>query len=296
MFSHYADYEALLAEIQLVLFMLGMGANLTLGEFFYVFRRPLPFLAAAIGQIFVIPFIAVGVNYLFGLKGGLAVGLILIAAMPGGALSKVITWFGKGNIALSITLSAFSTLACILFVPLWLKLLAAEYVPEGFSVPADRVVLDVALFLIAPLVVGMAIGRRIPRQRHLFARVCLRLGLLFVVVMIAGSVGSGRIRPGEHGIVVPLAIIVFCLAGMQGNQLPFWLLRWPRADRMAAGIEVTMRNINLALLLYAEFFAKDESLREGVLFVILFYAAAAMIAGLLLATRHRFIARHEAVR
>jgi len=144
-----------------------------------------------------------------------------------------------------------------------------------------------------PLAVGMFIGRRIPRRRHLFARVCLRLGLLFVVVMVTGSLGSGRIRPMEHGIVVPLAIIFFCLAGMQGNQLPFWIMRWPRADRMAAGIEVTMRNINLALLLYAEFFAQDETLREGVLFVVLYYAAVAMIAGVLLAARHRYMARDE---
>lgn len=293
MFSWYPDYEASLAQAQLVLFMLGMGANLTLGEFAHVFRAPRPFLAALIGQVLVVPLLAVVVNHLFGLESGLAVGLVLVAAMPGGALSKLITYFGRGNIPLSITLSAFSTLATIVFVPLWLNLLAAEYVPEDFSVPADKVVLDVALFLLLPLVVGMLVGRCWPRQRHRFARTCIRVGLVLVIVMVVGSLQSGRIDPGAHGLKVPLAIILFCVGGMQLNQLPFWIMRWPRADRMSAGIEVTMRNINLALLLYAEFFAQNAALRGGVLFVILFYAAVAMIAGFLLAGRHRLMLRGQ---
>jgi BASS family bile acid:Na+ symporter len=293
MFAWYRDCESLLAQIQLVLFMLGMGANLTVGEFLHIFRRPKSFLLGAVGQILVIPFLALAVNHLFGLEGGLAVGLILVSAMPGGALSKVITYFGKGNVPLSITLSVFSTLAALVFVPLWLNLLAAEYVPPGFSVPAEKVVVDVALFLILPLAVGMFAGRRMGRYRHPFARICVRLGIAFVVVMIAGSLGSGRIKPDAHGILVPLAIIVFCVAGMQVNQVPFWLLKLPRADRMAAGIEVTMRNINLALLIHAKFFAQDETLDGGVFFVTLFYAATALVAGLLLAGRHRLLARGE---
>jgi BASS family bile acid:Na+ symporter len=75
--------------------------------------------------------------------------------------------------------------------------------------------------------------------------------------------------------------------------LPFYLLRWPRPDRMAAGIEVTMRNINLALLLASRLFPEPDALGNGVLFVSLFYAAVAMGAGLPLALNHRRLARKE---
>ena len=98
--------------------------------------------------------------------------------------------------------------------------------------------------------------------------------------------------------LVPLAIILFGLAGMQIAMLPFRLFRWPRADTVVAGIEVTMRNMNLALLIKAVLFPENgpEELRElgaQMMFVILFYAAAAMGEGLPLALRFRRKARRE---
>lgn len=140
----------------------------------------------------------------------------------------------------------------------------------------------------------MLIGRRLPRHRKGISRWCVRLGFVIVVVMVAGALGSGRIKPASYGWGAPLAIILFCVLGMQLNMLPFYLFPWPRADRMTAGIEVTMRNMNLALLLYAGLFAKNEEIGPGVLFVVLFYAATAMGAGLPLALNHRRMARNRA--
>ena len=92
----------------------------------------------------------------------------------------------------------------------------------------------------------------------------------------------------EYGIGLPLAIILFCLLGQQLNMLPFRIFGWPIPDRLAVGIEVTMRNMNLALLINAKLFpAETSDLGKGVLFVVLFYAAAAMGAGLPLALNHR---------
>jgi BASS family bile acid:Na+ symporter len=294
MFTWYPDYEALIAQVQLVLFMLGMGVNLQVGDFLLVLRRPRSFLSALVGQLLVIPFIAVGINWLFGFEGGVAVGLLLVATMPGAALSKFFTYLGNGNVPLSITLSTVTTLATIVIVPLWLRLLMAEYVPEGFAIPAERVVVDVACFLLLPLVVGMAIGRQLPERRKQISRLCLRAGLLTLLLMVLGALGSGRIKPTEYGFAVPLAITLFCVLGQQLNQVSFYVMGWPRADRLAAAIEVTMRNMNLALLLYADFFAKEEHLSGGVLFVILFYAAVAMVAAVPLTLRHRRSARKEA--
>src|SRR5204862_5213112 len=115
----------------------------------------------------------------------------------------------------------------------------------------------------------------------------IRAGFVVVVVMVTGSLGSGRIRPGEYGWSVPLAIIFFCLGSQQLSLLPFRLLGWPRADCLSVGMEATMRNLNLAFLIKALLFppavvASDEALRriaDGVLFVILFYAATAMGCG-----------------
>lgn len=300
MFDWYPAYEYHCARTQLVLFTLGMGMTLALRDFVEIARRPRSFFSALGGQLLVIPFIAVLINWLGDFPPGIAVGMILVAAMPGGALAKFFTYFGRGNMALSISLTGVTTLLTLVSVPIMLQLLAARYVPANFSMPVADIMIDVALCLLLPLMVGLTISRLCPAHHRLLSKICIRIGLVVVVVMVAGSLGSGRILPGKHGLVIPLAIILFCLLGQQLNMLPFYWFRWPRTDRMAAGIEVTMRNMNLAILINARLFplsydAEMNAVGEGVLFVVLFYAAAAMGAGFPLAWNHRRMARMEAV-
>jgi BASS family bile acid:Na+ symporter len=297
MFDWYPAYEYHCARTQLILFTLGMGMTLSLGDFVEIARRPRSFFCGLAGQLFLIPCVAVLINWLGDFEGGIAVGLVLVAAMPGGALSKFFTYLGRGNMALSISLTGITTLLTLVTVPVMLQLLAARYIGPDFTMPLADILIDVVLCLLLPLAAGLIISRFWPAHRRLLSRICIRVGLLVVIVMIAGSLGSGRIRPGEHGFGVPMAIILFCLIGQQVNMAPFRYFQWPRQDRMAVGIEVTMRNMNLALLINARLFPTNDvemnALGEGVLFVILFYAAAAMGAGFPLALNHRRMARGE---
>lgn len=299
MFDWYPAYEYHCARTQLILFTLGMGMTLSLLDFVEIARRPRSFFCGLAGQLFVIPLVAVLINGVANFEAGIAVGLILVAAMPGGALSKFFAYLGRGNMALSISLTGVTTLLTLITVPMMLQLLATRYVPENFTMPVVEIIVDVAVCLLLPLVAGLTARRLWPEHHRLLSKICIRLGMIVVLVMIVGSLGSGRIRPGQHGWGVPLAIILFCIAGQQLNMLPFYLLKWPRTDRMAVGIEVTMRNMNLALLINARLFPEGDdpttnALGEGVLFVILFYAAAAMGAGVPLALNHRRLARQEA--
>ncbi len=301
MFDWYPAHEYDCARAQLVLFTLGMGMTLSFGDFVEIARRPRSFGAGLLGHLFVIPLIAVLINWLANFDAGICVGLILVAAMPGGAMSKLFAYFGRGNMALSISLTGVSTLLTLVTVPLMLQILATRYMGDvAFTMPVVEILTDVALCLFLPLVAGLTVARIWPKHHRLLSKICIRIGLLVVVVMVAGSLGSGRIRPGQYGIGVPVAIILFCVIGMQVNMLLFYLCKWPRPDRFAVGIEVTMRNMNLALLIYARLFhdASDEAMiamRPGVLFVILFYAATAMGAGLLLTLNHRRMARNDQV-
>jgi BASS family bile acid:Na+ symporter len=292
MFDFYPRYEETFAQVQLILFMVGMGATLSLRDFIDVFSRPRSLIVAFLGHILVMPLVALAVNHLFGLTGGIALGLILTAAMPGGALSKAFAYLGRGNVPLAIALTVVSTLATLVTVPLTLTFLAREYIPADFTMPTSKIVHDVVVYLLAPLIGGMILGNLYPQQRYRIGRIAIRLGFLVVVAIVVCSLGSGRIEPGSRGWRVPFAIIVFGLVGMQLNMLPFRLLGWPRPDTLTAGIEVTMRNMNLALLLKTGLFPAEASpelaqLGAEVLFVILFYAATAMVEGLPLTLRFR---------
>ena len=296
MFENYALYEHHLAQLQMILFMLGMGATLNLADFAGVLRRPRSFLTAAAGQFLLAPLLAVLASRWLAVEPGIAVGLILISAMPGGTLSKVFTYLGRGNIALSISLTACGTLAAVATVPILLRVLAVGYVPVDFEMPIDDILRELTLFLLLPLAAGMGLGRLAPARREVFSRWCIRVGFVVVVVMVTGSLASGRIHPADYGWRAPAAIILFCLLTMQLTMLPFRLLGWPRADCLSAGIEATMRNLNLALLLKALLFPAEKGadpIGDGVLFVILFYAGVALCSGLPLALNFRRWARSE---
>jgi BASS family bile acid:Na+ symporter len=207
----------------------------------------------------------------------------------------VFAYLGRGNIALSISLTVTGTFASMATVPLLLTLLATEYVPPGFMMPVGQIVLDVVLWLLMPLAVGMTVARLAPEGRLAFSRWCIRLGFVVVAVMVTGSIGSGRVRPTEYGWRAPLAIILFTLVSQQLSMLPFRLWGWPRPDCLSVGMEVTMRNLNLAFVLKALLFPATElgvdAIADGVLFVILYYAGVAMACGAPLALRYRWMAR-----
>jgi bile acid:Na+ symporter, BASS family len=295
--QQYPLYEHWFARSQLLFFMLGMGATLSVGDFAQIFRRPRSLIVSALGQLLVVPLLAYAITQIARLEAGFAVGLILVSAMPGGAMSKVFTIIGRGNVALSITLSVVTTLSAIVTVPLLLRLLAASLIPESFEMPTAEMVQELVLYLLLPLLAGMVVSGLRPTWSRPLARTSFIIGFPLVILMVVLSLASGRIRPGEHGWPVPLTIIVFCFLAQQVNMLPFRLFPWPRQDRLAAGIEVTMRNMNLALLLNAILFPADNAelkpLGSAVLFVILFYAATAMAIGLPLALNHRRMARRE---
>jgi bile acid:Na+ symporter, BASS family len=288
MFDHYADYEYHLAQVQLVLFMLGMGATLSPGDFAAVARKPRSLIVGATCQFVLTPFLAVLLNRWWDLEPGVAVGLILVSAMPGGQMSKLFTYLACGNVALSITLTGLGTLASLVTVPLMLDLLAEDYLRGShFEMPALAIVRDVACYLLLPLLGGMAFGRLWPQSRLRFSRICIRVGLVFVAIMVVGSVLSGRVQPAAYSWKVPVAILVFCVGAMQLSMLPFRVFGWSKADAVAVGIEVTMRNINLALLLKALLFPAADAVGNAVLFVVLYYGGTAMVAGLPLALRYR---------
>jgi BASS family bile acid:Na+ symporter len=298
-FEHYRDYEPVLAQLQLVFFMLGMGATLTAADVLTIARQPRSLLAGAAAQFVMTPLVAVALNAVTGVVPGIAVGIVLVSLMPGGTLSKAFTLVGCGNLALSISLTICGTLAALFTVPLLLQLLAAGYIPD-FEMPTLEIVRDICLFMLLPLLAGMTVGRMAPRRRFVFARWSVRFGFVVVVLVVVGSLRSGQIDPTAHGWRGPLAVILFCLLSQQLSMLAFRLLRWPRQDTLSIGMEATMRNINLAVLLRTTIFAgATGSLREvgdGVLWVVLYYGGTAFFFGLPLALRFRLMARRAARR
>lgn len=274
-------YEYSLAAAQLAFAMVGMGATLTVGDFGKVLRVPRGVAVGLAVQLLVIPMLAVAVSHASGLSAGLAVGLVLVAAVPGGSMSNVFTYFARGNVALSIVLTAVTTLVCLVTTPIVLRLLMGRHLPAEVDMPEGQISFEIGFFLLGPLALGMLAGAWRPAQRDAIARWGIRASVLCIVLIAAGSIAADRVDAAGHGARALLAMFAFAFVAMLAGLVASWLAGLPRPDRIAIGIETTIRNTNLGLLIKASLFPAVpgvvDPISNAVLFVVLLYGVFAFL-------------------
>lgn len=277
----YIEYEYWFAAFQLVFAMLGMGATLTISDFFEVMKSPKSVTVGTLMQLLFVPLVAYLFIAITGVIGGVAVGLALIAAIPGGTTSNIFTYMAKGNSPLSISITAITTLACLLTTPFILKLLITEYLPSDFTMPTAQIVNDIALTLLLPLAVGMVILKTLPNQAPSISKWSIRASLFGIFLIIVGSSSAGRLDTDAFGIDNIILVVSFVLAlTIAGWVLPrlFGLIR---TDITAIQMEVVVRNVNLGVLIKASMFpvvvGASNTIGDMVLFTVLLYGAVQML-------------------
>lgn len=275
----YAQYEHTIAALQLVFAMLGMGALLAPRDFVTVFRLPTALIVGLSLQWLAVPLIATSVPLLVPVSTGVAVGLVLVAAVPGGTMSNVYTHFAKGNLALSISLTAVTSVAALIVTPQLLRIFGGEDLPPGFDIPVREIAGEIGVVLLLPLMIGMLMGTRLGAGRERFSKLAIRTSVFLIALLVVGAMGSDRLdfshySRGDHGAVLLLAVAVFGVAFAVVR-----LARLPAKDRTAIGIEASLRNINLGILVKASLFPASEAhpVGDAMLFVIAVYGGLQML-------------------
>ena len=147
-----------IAPICLVLIMLGLGLGLSLKDFTRVLRTPKDFFVGFFSQLLILPIVALGIALILDLSAPIAVGLMIIAAAPGGVTSNVLTKFADGDVALSISLTAIVSLISIISVP-FVVINSAEFLGVVVSkdISMTGIALKMALVVTVPVIIGMII-------------------------------------------------------------------------------------------------------------------------------------------
>ena len=147
-----------IAPICLALIMLGLGLGLSVKDFTRILRVPKDFFVGFFSQLVILPIVALGIAIILNLPAPIAVGLMIIAAAPGGVTSNVLTKFANGDVALSISLTAIVSLISIVSVP-FVVITSADIL--GVSISSDismtGIALKMALVVTVPVVIGMTI-------------------------------------------------------------------------------------------------------------------------------------------
>lgn len=279
--DNYAAYEYPVAAAQLFFAMLGMGALLTPRDFLLEIQRPKGLAIGFVFQWLLVPLIALALGLLLPIPAGIALGLLFIAAVPGGTMTNILTLFGRGNIALSIALTSITTVAALVTTPIILKVLASNYLPADFSMPVGLIARDIVGTLIIPLLLGMLLKTRTTTwYAAQFSKWSIRLSLLLILVIVVGSAGSGRLAIGSYGVMGVAALVIFALAVQACAHLLCRVLNMSGSDTLAISIEATFRNISLAIAVKATVFPAQpgvlDPLGDGVLFAALLYGGISL--------------------
>ena len=231
--------------------MFGMGLTLSPQDFRIVFSRPKDIIIGCLAQFTVMPLLALGLSWAFALPKELALGVILVGCCPGGTASNVITYLAKGDLALSVGMTATSTILAPLLTPLLVWLLAGTMV----EVDTIGMLLSIVYVVIAPIVVGLIFQRYLPK----FTKSTVPYLPAFSSIVIAFVVGivvshnADRLLVG--GMIVVLVVMLHNLCGLSLGYVIGRLLGLSEPKKRAISIEVGMQNSGLASSLATLHFA-----------------------------------------
>lgn len=237
----------------LALIMFGMGTSLTGKDFRNIFLHPKAVVVGLVCQMVLLPALAVGLAYLSGLPPEFQVGIVLISACPGGAVSNLLSYLLKGNLALSVSMTSINSFLVIFTIPLIVNIALSVFMGKTTTLvmPFWDTVLNILLITVIPVVLGVLMRYRFPATAaKLQAPLKIMMPILLAVAMVAAIFLEKKdgipITTNEYLSVLPWALGLNII-GMFGG---LWIARGLRLDgpkRLTIGLEVGLQNSGLAI-------------------------------------------------
>lgn len=235
----------------LFIIMMGMGLSLKLKDFAMVVTRPKAIVIGLAAQMILLPLLAYILVLAFQLEPALGIGLIILALCPGGTTSNLYTYLAKGDVALSVSLTAFVSLIAPFTVPLLLLMFMNQLMGEGEAIelPLLKTILQLIVITIIPITFGMLINRFAPNFAAKAEKPVKVFSVVFLFLIIAGIFIKNKETMPGYFADVGLAALVLNLSCMLLGYFLSKAAQLNEAQSKAIGIEVGLQNGTTALLI-----------------------------------------------
>lgn len=267
--------------VALAIIMAGMGMTLTVENFRRVIVYPRAMVVGTVAQILLIPLLAFGLVELFDLSPAIAVGLIIIAACPGGTTSNVFTFLAKGNLALSITLTVLASLITIMTIPLFTNLALDLYtqvdVSEPLRLPVVRTIITLSLIIIIPVALGMFIRSRKQALAERAERYVSLFGLLVLAALIVVIVYQTRDQILALLAQAGPSTLALNIGGIALGFLSGYLSGISREDALTIAVEVGIKNGTIGLLVTLTLLESAEMAIPSAVYGVLMFALGGLL-------------------
>jgi len=267
----------LLLPVALGIVMLGLGLSLTVADFARVVRYPKAVLVGLFAQTVVLVAGAYVIARLAALPPELAVGLMLLAASPGGATANIYSHLAHGDVALNITLTAINSLLALVTLPLIVDAALVHFLGQDQYVPPPtRKVIEVAAIIVLPVLIGMALRAGLPKVAAALEKPIRLFAVLVLVAVIGAAIVAEWERLPGFIAAVGAACLAFNLLSMAvGYGLPR-LLDLPRSQAIAISMEIGIHNGTLAIFIALTVLqSATMSVPAAVYSIIMFVTASA---------------------
>ena len=260
--------------IALAIIMFGLGLSLTPGDFRRVARTPRA-VAVALGlQVLVLPVIAFGLVLAFDLDPLLAVGVMLLAASPGGTTANLFSHLFRGDVALNITLTAINSVLAAVTIPLITNFAIGYFDAEGDLGLQFGKVLQVIAIVLVPVAVGMVVRNRAPGFAARADRPVRIFSIVVLVIVAIGALLGESENLGGYLRDVGLVTGLFCLASLTLGYTGARLFRLDERQAIASSMEVGIHNTTIALTIALSVLESTEVAVPSAVYSVLMYVLA----------------------
>ncbi len=268
---------AVFLPIALAIIMLGLGLGLTLADFKRVIVYPKAVAVGLLCQMVLLPLACFALVKLLALPSELAVGMMLLAASPGGATANLYSHLAKGDVALNITLTAVNSVLSIVTLPLIVNLSLAALAGQSAVIPLQLgKVMQVFAIVLVPVLIGMAIRARAPALSVRMGKPVKILSAVFLLLIVVAAVLKDRQTLATHFPAVGAAALLFNLTSLAVGYFVPRLARLSKRQSVAIGMEIGIHNGTLAIAIASGLLGSPTmAIPPAIYSVIMFFTAAA---------------------
>ena len=261
--------------VALGIIMLGLGLSLTLADFARVLKQPKAVIIALLCQLVVLQAICFGLVLAFQLPPILAVGMMMLAASPGGTTANLYSHLFRGDIALNISLTAVNSVIAVITLPIITNFAIAYFQPfdDRLGLQWSKA-LEVFAIVLLPVALGMIVRRFWPRFAASMDKPVRIASVVILIVVIAGAVASNWTLLVANFTQLALITVLFCLISLAIGFLVPRMLRVGRRQAIATSFEIGIHNATLAIVIAQSVLGSVElSLPAAVYGVLMFFIA-----------------------
>ncbi len=259
--------------VSLFIIMVGIGLTLTLRDFGQVTRNPRSIVVGTVAQILLMPLVAFGIAATLGLAPALAVGLVIIAACPGGTTSNLFVLLARGHIALSILLTVSASLITIVTLPFFTNYALQMYFGEAanISLPVGKTIAMLVVIVLLPVSLGMFIRTRAPAAAQKAEGIVSIFGGIVLLLLIIALLWGSRDRLPELLSQAGPAAFLLNLFGIAIGLGVSRLVGLSQKESLAIAVELGIKNGTIALMVALTLLESSEMSIPAVVYSVLMY-------------------------